>query len=136
VGDNDAPAFTEIVLVMIAPLEDFNVMTYFVTWLAGFVAVGTFRATITFVLFTPIATAVAMTPEGIRAMETGVPVALTIGVGVGVGGVVVVGVGVGGVVVVGGGVVVVGVGVGGVVVVGVSGTGEIVNECTTSVAAA
>jgi hypothetical protein len=134
VGDNDAPAFTEIVLVMIAPLEDFNVMTYFVTWLAGFVAVGTFRATITFVLFTPIATAVAMTPEGIRAMETGVPVALTIGVGV--GGVVVVGVGVGGVVVVGGGVVVVGVGVGGVVVVGVSGTGEIVNECTTSVAAA
>jgi hypothetical protein len=134
VGDNDAPAFTEIVLVMIAPLEDFNVMTYFVTWLVGFVAVGTFRATITFVLFTPIATAVAMTPEGIRAMETGVPVALTIGVGV--GGVVVVGVGVGGVVVVGGGVVVVGVGVGGVVVVGVSGTGEIVNECTTSVAAA
>jgi hypothetical protein len=123
VGDNDAPAFTEIVLVMIAPLEDFNVMTYFVTWLAGFVAVGTFRATITFVLFTPIATAVAMTPEGIRAMETGVPVALTIGVGV--GGVVVVGVGVGGVVV-----------VGGVVGVGVSGTGEIVNECTTSVAAA
>lgn len=49
VGDTEAPAFTEIVLVMIAPAEDFNWMMYFVTWLAGFDAVGTFKAIITFV---------------------------------------------------------------------------------------
>lgn len=49
VGDTEAPAFTEIVLVMIAPVEDFNWMMYFVTWLAGFDAVGTFKAIITFV---------------------------------------------------------------------------------------
>lgn len=124
-GLTDAPALTEIVLVMIAPREDFNVMTYFVTWLAAFVAVGTFNATITFVLFTPIATAVAMVPEGMRAMETVVPIALTNGAG--------------GVVVEGacaGGVVVEGVCAGGVVVVGVSGAAVIVNECTTPVAAA
>ena len=114
-GLTDAPALTEIVLVMIAPREDFNVMTYFVTWLAAFVAVGTFNATITFVLFTPIATAVAMAPEGMRAMETGVPIALTNGAG---------------------GAVVEGACVGGVVVVGVSGAAVIVNECTTPVAAA
>ena len=120
---------------MIAPLEDLNVMTYFVTWLAAFVAVGTFNATITFVLFTPIATAVAMACEGMRAMETGVPIALTNGAG----GVVVEGAGAGGVVVEGvcaGGVVVEGVCAGGVVVVGVSGAAVIVNECTTPVAAA
>ena len=63
-GDTDAPAFTEIVLLTIAPLEDFNVMTYFVTWLAAFVALGTFKAIITFVLFTPIATDVAIAVEG------------------------------------------------------------------------
>jgi hypothetical protein len=70
-------------------------MMYFVTWLAAFVAVGTFNAIITFVLFTPIATAVATALEGLRAMETEVPIVLSSGVVVVVGaGVVVVGAGV------------------------------------------
>ena len=69
-------------------------MMYFVTWLAAFVAVGTFNAIITFVLFTPIATAVETELEGLRAMETEVPIVLSSGVVVVGAGVVVVGAGV------------------------------------------
>ena len=69
-------------------------MMYFVTWLAAFVAVGTFNAIITFVLFTPIATAVATALEGLRAMETEVPIVLSSGVVFVGAGVVVVGAGV------------------------------------------
>ena len=101
-------------------------MTYFVTWLAGLEAFGTFNATITFVLLTPTATAVATAAEGSRAIATDVPTALRTGVVVTIAAA--------------GGVSAGGVTAGGVSTGGVAAGGacaaEIVNDCSMSVAAA